>query len=160
MEDRGILFLLFRDFKEYLQKLPLTDLLKKFPQFVSEAFLRNKNFCVYLDTLFDWPEMKDKSLRDVDRIVKEKSGDNTKTMFGYTGKHSNGLCSRPGHQYDQSSAIYKFLEKSQVGRAFNSIIFDCNPLGMKTATGDRLRAMIAQAEVKMNDLEAFLIVSI
>lgn len=147
-------------FKDYLQNLPLTDLLQKFPTFVDEKFLRNKNYCVYVDTLYAWPELKDKNLSEIEDIVRKHSGDNSKIQYEYVGKHSNGLCSRPGHKWDPKSAIYKFLKKNQNGRAFNSWIFDCNPLGMKTATGDRLRKMIARAECQMNAVEAFLIVSV
>ncbi|XP_035710929.1 uncharacterized protein LOC118436601 [Folsomia candida] len=77
-------------------------------------------------------------------------------MFTYIGLHSNGQKSRPGHKWDENSAIYQFLQTPGT-RAFNSFLFNCNPLGMKTASGDKLRAMIAQAEVYMRELEAFLI---
>lgn len=149
-----------RDFKEYLHRLPLTQLLKKFPQFVDEQFLRNKKYCVYVDTLYDWPELRTKNLSEVEDFVREHSDDRTRTQYEYVGKHSNGLCSRPGHKWDPNSAIYQFLEKYENSRAFNSHIFDCNPQeGFHSLTGDKLRTAIAQAECKMNDLEAFLIVS-
>ncbi|XP_035702760.1 uncharacterized protein LOC118434087 [Folsomia candida] len=77
-------------------------------------------------------------------------------MFTYIGLHSNGQKSRPGHRHDPNSAIFQFLQTPGT-RAFNSFLFNCNPLGMKTASGDKLRAMIAQAEVRMRELEALLI---
>ncbi|XP_035702998.1 uncharacterized protein LOC118434202 [Folsomia candida] len=144
-------------FEEYVKSLSMKDLQKEFPEFVSDKFLQKKDFCVYINTFFDWEEVKGKKLGEIEKIVRAAAGDNTKKMGIYVGKYGGGQKSRPGHMYE--GACFDFLEENEGSVGFTTFVINCNsPSGcIATSTGADLRKLVTESEAIASKLEAFII---
>ncbi|XP_035706433.1 uncharacterized protein LOC118435131 isoform X1 [Folsomia candida] len=144
-------------FEEYVKSLTLNDLQKEFPEFVSDTFLKKKDYCVYINTFFDWEQVKGKTLGEIEKIVRAAEDDKTKKMGIYVGKYGGGQKSRPGHKYE--GACFEFLEENEGSVGFTTFIINCNVGCIKTASGEKLRQLVTDSEAFASKLEAFIIVS-
>lgn len=106
--------------------------------------------------------METMSLQAVEeRVKKELLNKNTDLLLlyyvGLYAKNGKKKLSNPYHPRNCSSSVNKRLVKGY--RAFENGFISCNVGDLWTATGDKLREMVAESDALMRRVEGYLIVS-